>query len=634
MNMKVCTTLAALLLLWSTTFAQTNCKFAWLSDTHIGSETGEADLRHSIADINAMSDIAFVILSGDVTEMGSDEQLRKAKSLLDSLNKPCYVVPGNHDTKWSESGCTTFPKLFGSDKFVFERGKFRFIGLHQGPRMRMGDGHWAPEDMRWLDSVLTHLPNKQQPLFFVTHYPVDSSISNWYVMLDKVKKYNTQAILHGHGHRNGVFNFEGVAGIMSRSNLRARDTIGGYTIGEVRNDTLFVSERTPGVTTSRPWHYILLNIKNYAADTARFPRPDFSINLRYPNVKVKWEFNSGYTITSSPLVTDYAHVFIGDASGTLYNIDKWSGRVLRHFKAGGPIHSTPSYLRRVVYFGSTDSNFYCVGSTWLEKAWSSKTDAAVVSSPTINDRWEFLLGPQHHYPIEKQFIYFGCSDGTFRALDMSYGRGGWTFSGLSGFVETKPLRYYGKVIFGAWDNYLYALDENDGKLLWKWRGEREGALLSPAACIPVAAHGKVFIVAPDRMMTAIDAETGKQVWRTGKYQVRESIGISEDAERVYIRTLRDSILALSTSANEPKEVWCTNVGFGYDHNYAALVEKDGTLFYGTRNGLLIALNARTGKVKWQHKTGVALLNTVAPIDGRRVVVSNVDGEVMLVEAED
>ncbi|MBI5472356.1 MAG: PQQ-binding-like beta-propeller repeat protein [Ignavibacteriae bacterium] len=64
------------------------------------------------------------------------------------------------------------------------------------------------------------------------------------------------------------------------------------------------------------------------------------------------------------------------------------------------------------------------------------------------------------------------------------------------------------------------------------------------------------------------------------------------------------------------------------------VEKGGTHFYGTRSGLLIALNALNGDVKWMYKTGVALLNTVAPIDSRRVVVSNVDGEVMLVEAED
>lgn len=61
--------------------------------------------------------------------------------------------------------------MWGSDKFVFEFGGFRFIGLRQGPLMRMGDGHFSPEDMRWLDSVLVNLLDPEQPLIFVTHYP-------------------------------------------------------------------------------------------------------------------------------------------------------------------------------------------------------------------------------------------------------------------------------------------------------------------------------------------------------------------------------------------------------------------------------------------------------------------------------
>ena len=43
-------------------------------------------------------------------------------------------------------------------------------------------------------------------------------------------------------------------------------------------------------------------------------------------------------------------------------------------------------------------------------------------------------------------------------------------------------------------------------------------------------------------MTAIDAETGRQIWRTSNYMVRESIGISEDQSRFYVRAMQDSIL--------------------------------------------------------------------------------------------
>src|SRR6185295_7297970 len=90
-------------------------------------------------------------------------------------------------------------------------------------------------------------------------------------------------------------------------------------------------------------------------------------------------------------------------------------------------------------------------------------------------------------------VFIGGSVGKFRALNLADGKQRWAFEGVSGFVETRPLIYGGKVIFGAWDGHLYALDTKTGVLVWKWKGDRPGALLSPAACWPVASDGKVFV---------------------------------------------------------------------------------------------------------------------------------------------
>ena len=47
-------------------------RFAWLSDTHVSSDTGTpaADLRAAVNDINSMTNVDFVLLSGDITELG------------------------------------------------------------------------------------------------------------------------------------------------------------------------------------------------------------------------------------------------------------------------------------------------------------------------------------------------------------------------------------------------------------------------------------------------------------------------------------------------------------------------------------------------------------------------------------
>ena len=62
-----------------------------------------------------------------------------------------------------------------------------------------------------------------------------------------------------------------------------------------------------------------------------------------------------------------------------------------------------------------------------------------------------------------------------------------------------------------------------------------------------------------------------------------------------------------------------------------LVEKDGTLFYGTKNGLLLALNAADGQIQWQHKFGTGVMNTVLPLSGSRVLVTDFDGRIALIE---
>ena len=596
------------------TFAQGG-RFAWLSDTHIGSGTAEQDLLAAIRDINGREDIQFVILSGDITEFGSTTQLRAARGLLDSLRKPYYLIPGNHDMKWSESGTTMFRKIFGDEHFVFEWQGIFFIGLHEGPRMRMGDGFFAPEDLRWLDSTLAHIRDRHQKIVMVTHYPVDSSIANWYELLNRIKPFNVQAILVGHGHANRAGAFEGIPGVMSRSSLRGKEAAGGYTTTDIRNDTMMFSEHRTGSAGDILWHTVALGSRDYVSDTLRYPRPTFVINLQYPEVHSLWEFSSGYTIGSTPaLVGDV--VVVGDASGAVYGLELTDGSIRWKFFTGGPVYSSPAGSSGAVVFASSDGSIYCLRAASGELRWSFPTGAPVVAAPAIH----------------QGRVFIGSDDGKFRCIDVATGSLVWQYGGLDGFVECKPLLYEGEVIFGAWDSHLYALDESSGRLLWKWEGERPGVLLSPAACWPVGSDGKVFVVAPDRMMSAIDSKSGLQRWRSAKHQVRESIGISEDGARVYVRSMNDSLIALSAAGDELSDLWVTNAGFGYDINSAMIVEKEGVVFYGTKDGLLLAMDAKTGSILWEHRMGVAPLNTILPVGANEVIVSDWGGTVRAIRS--
>ncbi|MEX0737538.1 MAG: PQQ-binding-like beta-propeller repeat protein, partial [Bacteroidota bacterium] len=209
----------------------------------------------------------------------------------------------------------------------------------------------------------------------------------------------------------------------------------------------------------------------------------------------------------------------------------------------------------------------------------------------------------------------------------------WEFSGVSGFVETKPLLYEGNVIFGAWDTYLYCLDKRDGSLRWKWSNGNAGPLLSPAAVWPVASDGKIFIAAPDRYMTAVDVTTGKTVWRTNRYQVRETVGISGDGKRIFARCMTDTVVAFSASAPTPEMVWVTDCKYGYDIDPSMPVEEEGVVFFGTKNGLVYALDGVSGNILWRHRVGVTIVHTPVPLGKNRVLVTDQDGRIILVEKQ-
>lgn len=126
--------------------------FAIFSDTHICDTlpNNTEDLRRAIDEVNARADLAFVLVCGDLTHNGDTKSLLLAKSLLDELEVPYYAIPGNHDTRASESAATDFARIFGDTHFrLFFNGNL-FLGLNTGPLLRHNDGHIAPQDVAWL----------------------------------------------------------------------------------------------------------------------------------------------------------------------------------------------------------------------------------------------------------------------------------------------------------------------------------------------------------------------------------------------------------------------------------------------------------------------------------------------------
>ena len=590
-------------------------RFAQLTDIHLSPNNPNPteDLLRSIAQINATDSIDFVLVTGDIAEEGDRATMEKVKSCLDLLKVKYYVVLGNHETKWRDSGCTAFGEIFGGERFEFEHKGFLFLGFNSGPLMRMAYGHVVPQDIRWMTETMDRYnagnSRPDKPVILVTHYPMtEGDVDNWYEVTDAVRPYNIRLFIGGHYHRDRDLRYDGIPGILMRSNLRDKDEKPGYGIYEITEDSILVYTQRIG-EPKRQWAAFSLTDSYYDRNGKAQKYPDFSVNKEYAQVQEQWIVQTGAGIYCSPAV-EKDKVFVGDDLGRLTAYALKNGKKLWSFQSGKRIVGTPAVSEGIVVFGSADCKIYGLDAQNGNLLWTVEAAEPVLGAVTI----------------ENSIAYIGASDHTFRAVNIRTGEVKWAFAGVRGYIETKPLVTDNKVIFGAWDNTLYALNKADGKELWKWTGGLTRMHFSPAAVWPVAADGKVFITDPQRAMTAIDIETGNTVWRTFQSMVRETIGLSEDKERIYSKTMNDSIVCYSTKGDQPHKLWASNVGFGYEHAPSMQVEKNGVVFGSTKEGLIFALEATTGKVLWKHKTGNSLISTVVPLDNNRVLFTATSGE--------
>ena len=591
--------------------------FALLTDLHISTSNPKPmeDLQRSIEEINQNPNIEFVVVTGDLTESGDRASIEAVKAALDGLKVPFYAASGNHETTWSESGVMDFTRVFGDSRFAFSHNGMYFIGFNSGPVIRMADGHVAPQDIAWLKHNLDSVSAAgEAPIFVFTHYPLrNGDVDNWYDVTDVLRQHNVQCVLGGHYHRNLLFDCDGIADVLNRSNLRDKDEVNGYSIIQV-TDSIRFHEKRIGASEQR-WLSLPFGNKQYVPSNEAL-RPDFSVNKEYKNVQRVWHKALKGGIYSTP-VTDSKSLFIGDDVGVMYSLDLKSGKTNWTFDTGMRIVGSPAVSHGVVVFGSANYNIYGLDARTGKELWHITTNQAVMGAATIHDG----------------VAYIGGGDGRMFAINIYSGKVKWSFDELKNYVLTRPLVYSNKLYFGTWDTNFYALNLADGSVAWKWSNGKSNPKLSPASVWPVAANGKVFITAPDRYFTCLDAETGAEVWRTKEYKVRETVGLSEDGKTVYSKCMWDTIVALDATADEVVPRWVTNAEFGYEHNPAMPLEKDGTLWVSTKNGLLLGMDAQTGKVLWRHKIGNSILNTPLPLSNKECIFTSSEGTITRVRVQ-
>lgn len=142
----------------------TTIRFVTIGDTHITRSTSTDQykrLTQAINYINNMTDVDFVVELGDIVDTTSDNNFVTAKSLISKLNKPYYVIIGNHD---AGSNGAVFTKYFGPIEHMDYVNGYQliFAGLKSS-----GSVTW---------SFNYNIADKSKPTVIFSHGPVQPDI--------------------------------------------------------------------------------------------------------------------------------------------------------------------------------------------------------------------------------------------------------------------------------------------------------------------------------------------------------------------------------------------------------------------------------------------------------------------------
>lgn len=558
--------------------------FLDISDTHQKAGEVRANLRKFSEEAAHMSPKpAFVIHTGDVTETGAPEEyakFREATAPLRQAGIKIYAVPGSHDIRWSGDGKETFLREFGKTYQSFDQAGTHFVLLDTTVALE----HWGHIDKAQIDWLARDLKKlkPETPVFVFMHHwigrdsPLTRMVDNEFELRGVLRKYNVVAIFTGHNHRDLVWRTGGVRTLMAEGLFQPHGSYYRVNVSKliVGIDRQFIG--TPGDTyhTSLP--------------LSRQSHPS--------KLKVEWDDNDNpFLARRWPKASLYPRAVTDNPDKELaeYRLDEGPYKPLTKdirdiwkapFETKGMaigVHTADVRLTTSNDITYEEELFFEVERDNKEptQKWAINLDGPIQSSPLlVND-----------------LLYVGALDGKCYALETAKGKRHWTFTTRGQFYGS-PISDGTSLYLGSTDHEFYAIDAGTGKPHWHFNAG--GPLFSTAAVakevVCFGGNGKIY---------GLNIATGKPAWTQpagGFFQSRATT----DGNTFYLGGWDNTVYALDAASGDIR--WTAKMGVDRDRKLDQIyspaisspVVADGRCYICSMDGILHALNAKTGKEIW------------------------------------
>lgn len=209
----------------------------------------------------------------------------------------------------------------------------------------------------------------------------------------------------------------------------------------------------------------------------------------------------------------------------------------------------------------------------------------------------------------------------------------WTFDARSPIWSSPSVRE-DVVYFGDSDGRVHALNARSGSRVWEF--QTKGAIFAR----PTLSGAHVYVPSDDGSLYKLDAKTGREVWhasiQTGEFE-RElpqngeggydflASAATVDRGTVYVGSADGRLCALDAETGAPR--WEFKTGAPVRSTPAVA---DGTLVFGSRDNSVYALGAATGALKWKHDTQDAVVSSPV-VDSGLVYIGSRSADMLALE---
>jgi outer membrane protein assembly factor BamB len=154
-------------------------------------------------------------------------------------------------------------------------------------------------------------------------------------------------------------------------------------------------------------------------------------------------------------------------------------------------------------------------------------------------------------------------------------------------IVSSPVIQNKTLYFGGDDGNIYAVDSENGQQIWK----RETG--GPVASTPAVADGIVYATSYDGKLYTLNAETGAVRWKFSTAGERRF-----EAKGIHGFKPKDQTIA------DPFDVYLSSP-----------VVAQSTVYFGSGDGNLYAVDATSGELRWKFKTGDVVHSSPAFANG-------------------